>query len=104
MTVVVDSERPIFSHALTIWFGGTETIITDDAEARTVMGPQLRHATSSVRSAIFETAQHGDPQVYVGGLQLALEPAHRFLGFQGIGPVAIETLERLPSLAIGRQR
>jgi len=37
MTVVVDSERPIFCHALTIWFGGTETTFTDDAEARAVM-------------------------------------------------------------------
>jgi hypothetical protein len=27
----------LFCHALTIWFGGTETTFTDDAEARAVM-------------------------------------------------------------------
>jgi len=37
MPVVVDSERPIFCHALTIWFGGTEITITDDAEGGAVM-------------------------------------------------------------------
>jgi hypothetical protein len=37
-------------------------------------------------------------------LQLALQPAHYLIRLQGIGTVAIETLERALSLAAGRQR
>jgi hypothetical protein len=37
-------------------------------------------------------------------LQLALEPSHHSLGFQGIGPVTVKTLERARTFAVGKQR
>ena len=40
----------------------------------------------------------------LGRLQLTVEPAYHAVGFEGIRPVAIETLERAPTFAARRQR
>jgi hypothetical protein len=46
--------------------------------------------------------EHG--QTLFRRVQLALYPAHCFLGFQRVGAVAFEALERARTVAAGRQR